>query len=295
MLAIIQTILHKSPDRRPECEQLLRLIGFGLPSSSKKRDSGAITESHAAPSPIKRMAVETATLRICTLGGDSFDIAEVPTTRTVRTLKNAIGSQKRITNPQRRIELFLAGGEDPLPPESKAIKSVTSGNVPTLFMCVREPFNDRAVLEEIFRLNNGHAWPTQRKDGWTVCDDVSLWANVTADADGNVIKLNFGELGCSDRHIERLPDSIGKLTFLEEISFLGCKLLPTLPASFSNLINLRTLGLSHSGITHLPDSLADCPRLQRLELRECKYLKSTVSLKAVMKQKRPACTVDWPN
>lgn len=282
MRSIIQTIAAKSPECRPECEQLAQLIGIRLAPYRRGEGEGEGQEG----------GDRSPTLRICTVGGESFEVDDVTAKTTIARLKRLIGEQKEIKNPQRHIELFVEGSEDPLP------KDRTLDGATTLFMCVTEPHpdapTDRAVLEEIFRANRGDTWPDQKKDGWTSCDDVSLWAHVTADSDGNVRKLSFEE-GYGDGFVTHVPDSIGKLALLEEISFNGCKSLKTIPASFGHLMNLRCLDLRCSGITHLPNELGDCPRLREMRLTYCASLKSTVSLKAVMKKKRPTCDVWWPN
>ncbi len=55
-----------------------------------------------------------------------------------------------------------------------------------------------------------------------------------------------------------LPESIGQLEYLDELSLMGNE-LKTLPESIGKLTNLRVLNLENNKITALPESICNIP------------------------------------
>mmetsp|Transcript_26310 Transcript_26310/g.46421 ORF Transcript_26310/g.46421 Transcript_26310/m.46421 type:complete len:344 (+) Transcript_26310:100-1131(+) len=90
------------------------------------------------------------------------------------------------------------------------------------------------------------------------------------------------KLGCSsgvaNKVLMRLPESLGKLTSLEEICLDNCKALKTLPPSIGELKNLARLHLREcKSLKFLPPSIVKCCNLVELSLLKCISLKSLPS------------------
>lgn len=64
----------------------------------------------------------------------------------------------------------------------------------------------------------------------------------------------------TDNQIEQIPQSIGRLTYLEKLMLAGNS-IRDLPNSFANLTNLRLLRLAANQLTAFPDVLLDLPKL----------------------------------
>jgi Leucine-rich repeat (LRR) protein len=70
-----------------------------------------------------------------------------------------------------------------------------------------------------------------------------------------------------------LPDSIGSLTNLKELSILNLKNLEKLPDSIGNLKNLKELRIHGSKLKELPDSIGNLKSLKKLSLINLENLK----------------------
>jgi Leucine-rich repeat (LRR) protein len=119
----------------------------------------------------------------------------------------------------------------------------------------------------------------------------------------NIGKLrNLKQLIIHCRRIKTLPETIGNLSTLKEISIYGCnrlKMLPEsicnlsslkrlditlcsnirkLPESFGNLRSLNDLYINNSKITSLPESIGDLPALKRIEVVNCNIKTIPISI-----------------
>jgi Leucine-rich repeat (LRR) protein len=63
-----------------------------------------------------------------------------------------------------------------------------------------------------------------------------------------------------------LPDEVGRMTALRELSLRGNR-LTSLPLSMAGLRSLRTLDLRANALNTVPEWLAELPSLQKLDLR----------------------------
>ena len=85
-------------------------------------------------------------------------------------------------------------------------------------------------------------------------------------------KLNF-----NDKKLLKLPESIGQLINLQELSSSGNQ-ITELPESIGQLINLQQLSLSDNQITELPESIGQLSNLQDLWVNDNKITKLPESL-----------------
>ena len=67
--------------------------------------------------------------------------------------------------------------------------------------------------------------------------------------------------------LKRLPESIGNLTYLENLCFESCS-LTRIPDSIGKLENLTGLGLHGNQIAQLPDSIGNLTKLRKLRTFE---------------------------
>lgn len=74
-------------------------------------------------------------------------------------------------------------------------------------------------------------------------------------------KLNIRHL-----ELEEIPEEIGELTHLEEISLMYNN-LEKLPSSFGNLVNLKRLHLSYNEFSEIPEVIYSLPKLQHVCIR----------------------------
>ena len=64
--------------------------------------------------------------------------------------------------------------------------------------------------------------------------------------------------------LSELPESLGRLTWLESLNLEGNTLLTTLPAWFGQLTNLKSLNVSWNQLTILPETIGNLKKLQFL-------------------------------
>ncbi|KAG0612386.1 hypothetical protein M758_6G023300 [Ceratodon purpureus] len=85
----------------------------------------------------------------------------------------------------------------------------------------------------------------------------------------NLLELNLN--GCDG--LTRLPDSIGELVKLFKLDLSSCEGLTCLPESIGKLSNLLELNLTGCiGLTRLPDSIGGLVKLSKLDLSSCEGL-----------------------
>lgn len=85
--------------------------------------------------------------------------------------------------------------------------------------------------------------------------------------DGKSIKVNdISSITLSSTNIEMIPETIGKLTGLQNLFVEGDQLI-SLPESIGNLTGLQSLGVSSTKLTSLPESIGNLTGLQHLLVR----------------------------
>ncbi|KAK1362140.1 Disease resistance protein TAO1 [Heracleum sosnowskyi] len=80
------------------------------------------------------------------------------------------------------------------------------------------------------------------------------------------------ELLLDDTAIEKLPESIFRLTKLELLSMKGCRSLKQLPFCIGKLVSLKKLVLNDSSLEYIPDSVRTLGNLEELSLMRCTSL-----------------------
>ena len=70
----------------------------------------------------------------------------------------------------------------------------------------------------------------------------------------------------SNRELQGLPDSIGKLKKLQVMDLWGCKTLSFLPDVFQNLTRLSIFKFTDGKITAIPETLYECRSLRELQI-----------------------------
>jgi hypothetical protein len=123
----------------------------------------------------------------------------------VHDLVDAMAESRGIANARRLVAMFVGGGDgEALAGTQSAVGCMADVGANELFMLLREPANDRQVLEDIYNLNDGDNWA--ESSGWMTDAPISKWHGVTADLDDNVTKLSFwdteiaGACTCSQFH-----------------------------------------------------------------------------------------------
>ncbi|MHA1729892.1 MAG: leucine-rich repeat domain-containing protein, partial [Promethearchaeota archaeon] len=97
------------------------------------------------------------------------------------------------------------------------------------------------VLESLEERLNGEKIPLVEKIEW-----ITFGFKIN---NRHIVGIGFYEKG-----LTALPESITKLTSLEELSLYSNKLI-TLPESISNLTSLKKLDLGHNKLITLPESI----------------------------------------
>ena len=113
---------------------------------------------------------------------------------------------------------------------------------------------DLFKLEDVFNRYEEH-----------VMHYLCIWALGTLAQWNEIVLRECTDIELMDISIKRLPDSIGNLTYLEELCFESCA-LTSIPDSIGKLKNLTWLGFPGNQIAHLPDSIGNLTKLRTLSL-----------------------------
>ncbi|KVH94435.1 Leucine-rich repeat-containing protein [Cynara cardunculus var. scolymus] len=102
---------------------------------------------------------------------------------------------------------------------------------------------------------------------WDFTSDPCNFAGVFCDGD-RVVTLNLGDPRAGASGLSgRIHPDIGKLTNLVEFTIVPGRIIGTLPATLSQLKNLRFLGISRNFISgEIPATLGELQRLRTLDL-----------------------------
>ena len=76
----------------------------------------------------------------------------------------------------------------------------------------------------------------------------------------DILPLSISWLILTDNRLQKLPDSIGKLTKMQKFPLAGNR-LEILPESMKNLVNLELIRLSANNLTEIPQWLQKLPKL----------------------------------
>lgn len=111
---------------------------------------------------------------------------------------------------------------------------------------------ERNVLVELYNKNGGATW--RMNDNWLNGDPCTQqWFGVECSDDG----IHITGVMMSHNNVQGvLPQSIGKLTMLEEIDFGVNSLTGPLPKELGNCVHLMAVGLRENHLTGpIPDTL----------------------------------------
>merc|ERR1711998_812120 len=110
-------------------------------------------------------------------------------------------------------------------------------------LCAPEEQQVRLALNDLFNAMDGYWW--KNYTGWRTTTNYCLWPGVSCDDHGIIQTLNLEDYGL----FGALPDSIGHLTDLRELSLACNEIYGTIPPSFNNLTNLTYLDLHGNDLT----------------------------------------------
>lgn len=116
-------------------------------------------------------------------------------------------------------------------------------------------------------------WYTEIELRLTHCSLSISHSNISSTHSLKRLRIG-GSSGIANKSLQRLPESFGELTSLEDLQLDKCKALKSLPASFGGLKNLTRLSLREcKALKFLPPSIVRCTNLIELNLLKCVSLK----------------------
>jgi hypothetical protein len=116
------------------------------------------------------------------------------------------------------------------------------------------------ALVDLYNSTNGASWTNQ--DNWLTTDTPSNWYGVAVSY-GHVVILNVSGNNLNGT----IPDSIGDLTYADQIWLFDNQLSGSIPTTITNLVNLTKLGLFNNQLTdNLPADIGDMTNLTHLSL-----------------------------
>lgn len=151
--------------------------------------------------------------------------------------------------------------------EKKAMLVVVSDedNKKSDTLTVIQPINkERIALLKIYEALNGDNW--SNKENWCSNKPVREWEGVYADGDMGVYRLWLSR----DAFIEgEIPECIGDLTYLDNISFEYTNVGGRLPESIGQLVNLERITISNCRFEgKIPESINNCNKLEYVDLTD---------------------------
>ena len=123
------------------------------------------------------------------------------------------------------------------------------------------PQSDREVLGVLYDFTGGANWTDSAN--WKTAAPLGAWRGVTTDAAGRVtgLELDYNELSGP------IPDALGRLANLEQLSLNGNELTGPIPDELGSLSNLRSLRLGSNALSGpIPVALGRLSNLQSLSL-----------------------------
>lgn len=129
---------------------------------------------------------------------------------------------------------------------------------------------EREALETFYKATGGDNWV--RNDNWCSDKPVGEWYGIETDMDGLVYSINLNGNNLSGS----IPESIGNLKYLKDISLESNQLNGELPASIYELNDLEYLRLANNGfVGSLSESIDNLTRLAFLNL-DCNGLTGNI-------------------
>ena len=119
---------------------------------------------------------------------------------------------------------------------------------------------DRAVLMEFYRATDGPNWATSTD--WGSEKPLVDWHGVNTGQDRRVTSLVLTD----NQLTGQIPQSLGRLVFLDYLNLRDNQLTGSIPDSFGQLTNLTQLNLTGNGLTGSPDALDGLTNLELLYL-----------------------------
>lgn len=150
---------------------------------------------------------------------------------------------------------------------------------------------ERVALIKIYKALNGEKWLDQ--ENWCTDRPLSEWEGIMANGDKEVYRLwlsrdanvkgeipeclgdltNLEQVSCEYSNVSgRLPESIGKLTNLKRITIGNCKFEGEIPESIKNCLKLEYVDMSQNHFTgKIPEVFFLCENLEYLMLGDNKF------------------------
>lgn len=124
--------------------------------------------------------------------------------------------------------------------------------------------DDQAALVALYNALGGECW----NNTWDLTQPMDTWYGVTVDESGCVTRLNLNYNNLKGT----LPDELGNLDGLFELSLSDNQITGNLPSTMANLTNLQSLYLSYNQLSGtLPTWLGALGNLFSLELNGNKF------------------------
>jgi len=128
-------------------------------------------------------------------------------------------------------------------------------------LCVPEDVEMRLALNELFHAMDGYWW--KNYSNWRKAVNYCNWGGLSCDTYGRLQTVNLESYGM----FGSIPESIGKLTSIRELSFACNELYGEIPQSISNLTNLVFLDLHGNDLVgSLPHGLQNVSSLLYIDL-----------------------------
>lgn len=130
-------------------------------------------------------------------------------------------------------------------------------------LSVKQSVNkERLALIKIYNALNGVQWTNC--ENWCSDKPLSEWEGVMANGDAEVYRLWLSH----DAYVKgEIPDCIGDLIYLENISFEYSNVSGKIPETIGNLIRLKRITVSNCRLEgNIPKSIANCKQLEYVDM-----------------------------
>ena len=130
-------------------------------------------------------------------------------------------------------------------------------------LTVIQPINkERIALIKIYKALNGDNW--SNNDNWCSNIPIDEWEGVYANGDMEVYRLWLSH----DAYVEgEIPECLGDLIYLDNISFEYTNVRGKLPERIGNLTNLKRITISNCKLEGtIPESIKECDQLEYIDI-----------------------------
>lgn len=126
---------------------------------------------------------------------------------------------------------------------------------------------ERLALISIYKALNGDKWLNKRN--WCTDRPLNEWEGIMANGDSEVFRLWISR----DAYVNgEIPECIGDLIYLEDISFEYSNIRGELPKSIGNLIKLKRITISNCHFEgQIPEQVRNCTQLEYIDLSSNKF------------------------